>query len=132
MSLYKQEKIKALKKRNIILFGAGEYARQFYRDFKEELNMVGCITNNENETVFQIDGEDIFQIHRVSEIASFRDSFIIVCARENQMMQEQLRTLGLTYGSDFLDCDLIRVLFSEKKVALFYGVEAVNFFVSLN
>ena len=41
-----------IKTSDIVLFGAGNYARQFYRDFCDVFHIVGCISNNPKESVF--------------------------------------------------------------------------------
>ena len=122
MDLCRRECLDIMKARDIILFGAGEYAASFYRDFKEMLHIVGCVTNNQKETVFCVDGIEVCPIGRVEEVKKLERALVVVCAKENKLMQEQLKAMDMLYGRDYIDSDMLRILFSEKKIAVFYGV----------
>ena len=56
MALKREEYIRSIRQKDIILFGAGNYAKRFYNMFKDELHIKGCITNNSQEKVFQVNG----------------------------------------------------------------------------
>lgn len=118
----RKEYIELIRKKEIILFGAGECAVHFYRRFKDDLPMVGCVTNNRNERIFSADGKEIWPIYRVEEIDYSSGKFVIVCAKNYLPMEEQLKTMGMCYGVDYIDSETFEVLCSEKKIALFYGV----------
>lgn len=122
MILKRKDYVKSICKKNIILFGAGRYAVHFYKEFKDTLTIIGCITNNKKEKVFCVDGEEICPILRVEELDYHSGEFIIVCAKNYLPMEEQLKTMGLHYGLDYMDSETFEVLCSEKKIALFYGV----------
>ncbi|MCR4673513.1 MAG: hypothetical protein K5675_00760 [Lachnospiraceae bacterium] len=113
-----------LKKADIILFGAGEYARQFYREYSDTYRIAGCITNNPNEMVFFVDGKEICGVSRVEDlIKNKKESQYIVCASSYASeMGNQLWLLGLVPGKDFCSLDMFRLIVSEKKIALSYGV----------
>lgn len=118
----RKEYIKLIGQKEIILFGAGAYAVHFYKEFKDIFNIVGCVTNNKKEKVFCVDGEEICPILRVESLDCHSREFIIVCANNYAPMEEQLKTMGLHYGLDYIDSETFEVLCSEKKIALFYGV----------
>lgn len=118
----KEEYIKAVYQKDIVLFGAGNYAVCFYKKFKDILNIVQCITNDEREKVFYVDGEEICPISRVEEFEDNEGKLIIVCAENHLSMEEQLRTMGFSYGRDYIDSSFFEVLHSRKKIAVFYGV----------
>lgn len=118
----REEYIKSICRRDIILFGAGEYAVRFYRRFKDTLVIIGCITNDKREKVFYVDEEEICPVSRVEEIGYDEEKFIIVCAKNYLPMEEQLKSMGMQYGRDYIDSGFWETLCSEKKIALFYGV----------
>ncbi len=117
-----QQLKKQLTKMEIILFGAGNYAKAFYRDFSEQLNIKYCISNDKNEEIFCIDGQEICPVLRVDSVNLTDRQMIILCAESFQEMEVQLRDMGYRNGVDYLNSNIVRLLLSNKKLALFYGV----------
>lgn len=113
-----------IKSLNIILFGAGDYAKRFYKDFHNNYNIIGCITNNPNETILRVDDIEVCAIGGVeATIATLPDNVFIVCASARVYeMESQLWSLGLIPGRDYCSSDMFRLIASEKKIALSYGV----------
>ena len=122
MALKREEYIRSIRQKDIILFGAGNYAKRFYNMFKDELHIKGCITNNSQEKVFQVNGKEICPVLRPECLAGRREMFIILCAACHMPMGEQLRAMGFNPGADYIDSDMFQILYSGKKIALFYGV----------
>ena len=76
--------IKMLREKDIVLFGAGSFARQFYRDFGEELNIKFCISNDDKEKVFSVDGREVCPVVRVNTVKIEEGQFVILCAEHYQ------------------------------------------------
>lgn len=116
------EWLDAVRQKGIILFGAGAFAKNFYRDFKDELHIRYCISNDDGQNVFCVDGREICPVYRVEKAVCDEHRFIILCAQKHEEMEKQLSAYGLRYGIDYMDSGLFRALVSNKKIAVFYGV----------
>lgn len=116
------EWLDAVRQKGIVLFGAGAFAKNFYRDFKDELHIRYCISNDDGQNVFCVDGREICPVYRVEKAVCDEHRFIILCAQKHEEMEKQLSAYGLRYGIDYMDSGLIRALVSNKKIAVFYGV----------
>lgn len=116
------EWIEAVRQKDIVLFGAGAFAKNFYRDFKEELHIQYCISNDNGQNVFCVDGREICPVYCVEKAVWEEHRFIILCAEKHEEMERQLSAYGLQYGTDYMDSGLFRTLSSNKKIAVFYGV----------
>lgn len=108
--------------KEIILFGAGNYAKLFYKDFHEILNIKYCVSNDSKENIFLVDGREICPVFRVDSIVLQKKQIIILCAEHYQEMEIQLRNMGYRNGVHYINSNTVRVLLSEKKIALCYGV----------
>lgn len=122
MGKSRKEWVEAVRQKKIVLFGAGAFAKNFYRDFKEELHIRYCISNDEGQKVFCVDGQEICLVYRVEMAVRDEHSFLILCAEKHEEMEKQLNAYGLRYGVDYMDSGLFRALASNKKIAVFYGV----------
>lgn len=116
------EWIEAVRQKEIVLFGAGAFAKNFYRDFKDELPIRYCISNDDEQNVFCMDGREICPVYRVEKAVRDEHRFIILCAQKHEEMEKQLSAYGLQHGIDYMDSGLFRTLASNKKIAVFYGV----------
>ena len=110
-----------LKNRKIVLFGVGPYGRRFYKEQKDRLNIVRCVSNVKEEwgdkaflgelSVSKFDIEDIAP-----------DEYIIICGPVAfEQIEMQLTGHGLRMFYDFLDYRLADAMIENKKVALFRG-----------
>lgn len=122
MGRSRTEWLEVVRQKDIVLFGAGAFARYFYKDFGNELHIQYCISNDEGQNVFYMDGKEICPVHRVEKAVWDEHRFIILCAEKHEEMEKQLSAYGLQYGIDYMDSGLFRVLVSNKKIAVFYGV----------
>lgn len=116
------EWVEAARQKPIVLFGAGAFAKRFYQEFKDELQIQYCISNDEEQNVFCLDGRAICPIFRVERAVWDEHRFIILCAEKHEEMERQLCAYGLQYGIDYMDSGMFRTLVSDKKIAVFYGV----------
>lgn len=108
--------------RPLVLFGAGEMAKRFYKEYSELYTILYCISNNEKEKAFVVDDKEICEVHRVNEYFHNTNELIVVCAADTQEMLEQLRIMGLSYGRDYIDAKMFGALYTKKKLAIFYGI----------
>lgn len=122
MKRSRAEWVDVVRKKKIILFGAGTYAKRFYQDYQDEMQIQYCISNEEEQNVFCIKEREICPVYRVERAVRDENRFIILCAEKHEEMEKQLSTYGLQYGIDYMDSGLFRVLTSSRKVAVFYGV----------
>ncbi len=120
----RKEWIAKLKSKDIVLFCAGNYAKRLYRDYCDELSIVGCISNNPNEEKLCVDGKDICTVFRVEDYIrrASKDTYYICAATTSSDMESQLWLLGLIPGLDFCSSEMARLILSEKKIAVLYGV----------
>lgn len=116
------EWIETIRQKEMVLFGAGMYARNFFRDYKDELRIRYCISNDNKQNAFCMDGQEICPVYRVKKAVQDENRFIILCAEKHEEMEKQLSAYGLQYGVDYVDSGLFRTLVSNKKIAVFYGV----------
>lgn len=122
MERCRMEWIETVRQKEIVLFGAGTFAKDFYQDFMDELHIRYCISNDAGQNVFCVDGKEICPVYRVGSVVRKEQSFIILCAEKHDEMERQLNAYGLRCGIDYMDSGLFRTLVSRKKIAVFYGV----------
>lgn len=116
--------VEELKQYKFILFGAGNYAGQFYKDFHDCFSIYFCITNNAEEKALTVEGKEVLPVYRVPDGLRMAgdNAIIVLCAAECRDMEEQLGYLGYTYGKDYISSNYFRLLVSSKKIAMVYGV----------
>lgn len=113
---------KYIASKEIILFGAGNYARQFYREFHGRLHIAYCLSNNTKEEVFLVDGKEICPVQRADTAMISESQLVILCAACYREMEAQMRDKGYRNGVHYIDSQLVYFLFSDRKIAIFYGV----------
>lgn len=111
-----------LTRKEIILFGAGNYARQFYVDFHNTIRIQYCLSNDSREKVFIVDGKEICPVLRAESAAIKENQMIVLCAKRYREMEIQLRDMGYQNGVHYIDSHMARLLLTDKKIALCYGV----------
>ena len=122
--MLRKEYIIKFKTADIVLFGAGQYARDLYRDYADIINITYCISNNPGESAFVVDDREICPVYRVDEgLRNAKNNTYIICASaSSNMMEEQLWCMGYIPGQDFCSSEIFRLIISEKKIAVSYGV----------
>lgn len=108
--------------KDIILFGAGNYAKEFYRDFNERVNIIYCISNDDREEELWVNGRAVCPVKRADSVKITEQQIIILCAERYREMEIQLRDMGYRNGVHYINSGMVRLLFSKKRIALFYGV----------
>lgn len=116
------------------IFGAGKNGRKFYNKYKSDLNIVGFVSNFEEETEFQN-----LPVIRPSELKTRDDIYIIICSESMDIMTSRLKELGLEpfkqfCYQDFMPkdvfiavgtcqiCDTVSVLERNEKFTIKYDI----------
>ncbi|WP_022765823.1 WcbI family polysaccharide biosynthesis putative acetyltransferase [Butyrivibrio sp. XPD2006] len=107
--------------RNIILFGVGIVAEEFYEEFHDQLNIVCCMTNYSKEW-----GEKRFlerlDVRGYTPEDISNDDYIIICSYFSfNSIDRQLTLDGLKPFSDFISSGIAAAVYNRRKIALFYG-----------
>lgn len=112
---------KSILNKNIILFGAGEVAEEFYYKNKDLLKISHCVSNIRKQW-----GECNFL--GVLDIREFRadqigkDDYLIVCGPYAfRQIEIQLLNCGLQMFEDFVESSIAECLLKNKKIVLFRG-----------
>lgn len=108
--------------KNIILFGCGNTARNFYRKHSDSLSIRGCVSNNIKETELVINGSPVLRTCRPDELKQFSDALIVICSIAGKEIKKQLLLMGYQPFKDFVDSSFLELLMQEKKIVLSYGV----------
>ena len=88
------------RKNSFYLFGAGDYGRQIYTIFKNEINIAGYIDNNAEKHGKLLEGKKCCYLN---EISADEGTGIIVTMSQIARVEpiEQLKKAGYSYGKDF-------------------------------
>lgn len=121
-----KEKVKAIVRENlstkrIILFGAGDVAKAFYEEYKDELDISYCVSNYEREW-----GEGSFlgqlDVRKYCKEEICENDYIVVCGPiAFSHVEMQLRMDGFSMYEHFVESGIAQAVFQNKKIALFYG-----------
>lgn len=108
-------------KKRIILFGVGIVAIEFYKKYKDKLNISHCVSNYKREW-----GKNAFlntlDVVEYKKENIGKDDYIIVCGPYAfNAIELQLQMDGFKAYSNFIESGMASVMCSNKKVALFYG-----------
>lgn len=106
---------------DIVLFGCGKIATEFYLKYKPSLKVNYVVSNNPKEEIFSPDGEIAFEVKRPNPKEGIQKQKIIICCAEHEKVAEQLILLGYTPFIDFFDYEMASILLDEKKIVLLYG-----------
>lgn len=97
---YDEMYINIEQKKSFYLFGAGDYGRQFYAIFKNEINIAGYIDNSAEKHGKLLEGKKCCYLN---EISADESTGIIVTMSQIARVEpiEQLKKAGYSYGKDF-------------------------------
>lgn len=91
-----RQQITAWNLEKVVIFGCGKFAQTYYNRFKQNHNIVGFISNNENEQEFMG-----LPVHRVDK-EYLSDKKIIICSVHRVEMMKQLEEMGKRIGMDYV------------------------------
>lgn len=97
---YDEMYINIERKNSFYLFGAGDYGRQFYTIFNDEINIAGYIDNNAEKYGKSLEGKKCCYLN---EISADEGTGIIVTMSQIARVEpiEQLKRAGYIYRKDF-------------------------------
>lgn len=109
---------------DVVLFGAGYRAHQFYNSYKNVLNIIFCISNNVKERKCSFDDGRQLKVEKPSEVLAnkTKNIFFIICADAYLEIESQLISYGMIAGEDYIHYELFNLLMTDKKIAVLYGV----------
>lgn len=110
-----------LSAKRIILWGIDKNAEEFYREHKEKLNISHCVSENEKDW-----GEGAFlgelDVKKYCKEELGENDYIVVCGSiAFRTIELQLKAEGLEMYEDFVESEIAAAIYSNKKIALFYG-----------
>ena len=117
----KQRILAHLQKREIVIFGAGIMAHEFYEAYKNKLNFAFCVTNDSREWgEKRFCGElDILQYPGQVLKGKY---YIVLCAYiAFDNIASQMECDGYDMFHDFIDYKAAEAILDGKKLAFFYG-----------
>ena len=106
---------------NVIFWGCGKIAHDMYNRYGAEFTLLYGISNNYRETIFTADDGKEFPVIRPENRKKKLDGTIVICSAEYENIAEQLVLLGYTPFIDFIDYELADILWSGRRIVLFYG-----------
>lgn len=106
----------------IIIFGCGNTARDFLSETEGKINVSLFWSNDNSEREYSSDQGKCYVVNRpCSKDKIDNDYLIIICSIYFDDIAEQLQLLGFIPFRDFIDDQIAKTMFSEKKIALMYG-----------
>lgn len=108
-----------LNNRKLILWGSGDKAKEFYLAYKERLNIVGIMKDSysEENTANWQDELSIIGWEEYDE----NEDYLIICDSPFAHVENQIIGFGFLIWDDYLDANLIDVMFEERKIAIVAG-----------
>lgn len=117
----KQRVLDNLQNREIVIFGAGIMAHEFYEKYRNKLNFAFCVTNNSSEWGEKrfCDELDIRQ-YRAQELKG--KYYIVLCVYlAFDSIASQMECDDYIMVDDFIDYKVAESILDRKKLAFFYG-----------
>ena len=117
----KETVLNKINSKNIILFGVGPVAEKFYMKFRDRMRISHCVSNfaeewGEKEFLGELDVK-CFKKEDISE-----NDYLIICGPYAfRTIELQLVRDGLKMYDHFVESNIADAIFSQKKIALFYG-----------
>lgn len=119
--LLRQEMLEKLQNKEVVLFGAGMKAHEFYAKYKDKLNFAFCVTNTSTEWgEKRFCGELDIRQYQAQELKG-RYYVILSVFVAFGSIASQLECDGYAMFQDFIDYKVAEAVIEDKKLALFYG-----------
>lgn len=126
--MYKMEKeqikssiLNKLKTKKIVLFGGGITAQNFYIEYKNNINIIKCVSNISKEWgEGNLCGEIDITKFDMSIIDS--ETYIVCCSIVAfDLIERQLKEKGLKVYDDFIDYRIAKAVLKDLPIIIFYG-----------
>lgn len=112
----KEELLKCLSHRKLVIRGAGALAKEFYENYGRKLKISYCTSNRAGECL-----EGLSRIEPKEVVKKKEEYFVIVCVGDYESVSFELIADGLMPGQHFFSSRIIAGLTDEKKVFLAVG-----------
>lgn len=112
---------KNLQSKEIILFGAGAVAEEFYQEYKDKLHILYCVSNLKREWGKKsFLGELDVKQYKKSELPE--NTYIVVCGPVAfRTIELQLEAEEMKMYEHYVESKIASAILQNKKIALFYG-----------
>lgn len=109
-----------LESRNIVLWGYGEKAKEFYQKYKETYRIKICVTEQKVHPDW-FDKESAIAIVEWEKYESEENDYIVILASPFINIENQLVASGMKIFEEYVDDSLIEVALNDKKIAIMAG-----------
>ena len=121
-----KEELKASARENmmnkrIVLFGAGKVAVEFYRKYKDILNISHCVSNLKREWGSKRFQDELDVLEFRSEDIKETDYLIVCGPYAFRQIEPQLLNCGYQMFLHFIESEIAECILSGKKIVLFRG-----------
>lgn len=120
-AILRQKMLDRLQNKEIVLFGAGMMAHEFYEMYKEKLNFAFCVTNTSTEWgEKRFCGELDIRQYQAQDLKG-RYYVVLGALIAFDSIASQMECDGYAMFEDFIDYKVAEAILEDKKLALFYG-----------
>lgn len=110
-----------LQSKRIVLFGAGQIAKDFYENYGNTISISFCVSNLSIECGAKA-FMDVLDVREFSIDDITEDTYIIVCGNQAfNTIELQLSVYGLKMYDNYVESAIAAAALENKKIALFYG-----------
>ncbi|MBE5884333.1 MAG: hypothetical protein E7291_07980 [Lachnospiraceae bacterium] len=110
-----------LKTRNLVLWGIGENAQQFYLTYKERYQITACVSSQMEHQEYLINEEDGLTITDWSQYVKNERDYIIILDEPYAITENQLLAEGFVLFEDYVERYIAEYIMSGKKLAIMAG-----------
>ena len=111
---------KQLGEKELVLWGVNDKAKEFYKKYKAVYNIKKCITDQKNYPEW-FDEEKKIPIVKWEEYEIEESDYIIILSSPFIHIENQIQASGMKIFEEYVDCNLIEVALSDKKIAVMAG-----------
>ncbi len=105
---------------DIIIWGYGEAAKNFYNKYKDVLRIKGCVTDDRCHPDFFND-EQTIPVIEWNDYVGDKNEYIVVCSADLAHIENQIMASGLQIFEEYIDVQILRAILSDKKIAIVVG-----------
>ncbi len=105
---------------NIILWGYGSAAKNFYEKYKNVFSIKGCVTDDRRHPEF-FDDEKTIPIIEWNDYEGGQNEYIVICSANLAHTENQIRANGLQIFEEYVDVQLLKAILANKKIAIVVG-----------
>lgn len=106
---------------NIVIWGIGDKAQEFYQKYKDRYNITTCVSSQINHREYLIDKSDGFRIADWSQYERKENDYIIIFETPYAHKENQLLAEGFVLFEDYVEMYVAEFIASGKKLAIMAG-----------